>query len=66
MAKRPDLIATDTQITHSQKKLTNVQGTIDQILQDENKIKLELQSTQAELVDVTSAANEAQGMVVQI
>jgi len=61
--QRPDLVATEAQITHATRKLNNAQKTREEVGKSEENLRLRVNGLQKELVSVKKAADAAQGGV---
>jgi len=61
--KKPELVATDAQITHATRKLNNALKSKDELAKNEAQIETKVAALEKELVSVRKAAEKAQGML---
>ncbi len=59
--KKPELVATEAQITHSTRKLNNAAKSKDELVKTETQLQTKVTALQQELVAVENAARKAQG-----
>ena len=61
--KKPELVATEAQITHSTRKLNNAAKSKEELVKTETQLQTKVTALQQELVAVEKAAKKAQGQL---
>ena len=64
VGQKPDLVATETQIIHSTRKINNVTKTKEEVARSEEKLAEKVNMLEKELASVRKAADAAQGRFI--
>ncbi|KAF8869575.1 cohesin complex subunit psm1 [Gymnopilus junonius] len=59
-AKKPELVATEAQITHATRKMNNAEKSKDELVKNKKQLEVKVNALQQELVTVRKAAQKAQ------